>query len=225
MADRPWYALQHVPFEGPALIADAVHDAGLELEVRHLHDGDAVPDPDEVGGLVLMGGPMSVGEDSRYPFLAAERELLAAVVPAGTPVLGVCLGAQLLAAACGGQVRAGEVGEEIGLGVVELSAEGRADPVFGPVGRVLPVLHWHGDTYSPPAGAVRLASSDRYPEQAFRLGERAYGLQFHVEVDRSAADALEPHLPDGLRLDRRHLALVQRAGRGLLARFVAVASS
>lgn len=212
--------LQHVPFEGPGLIADAVRAAGIELRVVRLYEDEPVPEPDEVGGLVVVGGPMSVFDDAEHPFLAAERGLLAAVVPAGLPVLGVCLGAQLLAAACDGQVMVGEAGQEIGLGIVELTAEGRADPVLGPAGRVLPVLHWHGDTYSLPSGAVRLASSNRYPEQAFRLGERAYGLQFHVEVHEAAAAAMEPHLPPDVRLDRRHLALVQRVGRGVLARFV-----
>lgn len=184
-----------------------------------------MPAPDEVGGLVLMGGPMSVADGAEFPFLVQERELLAAAIPAGVPVLGVCLGAQLLAAAGGGQVTPGEAGMEIGLGIVELTSEGRADPVLGPAGRVLPVLHWHGDTYSLPADGVRLASSVRYPEQAFRIGDRAYGLQFHVEVDEAAAQAMEPHLPDDVRLDRRHLALVQRAGRQVLRRFMAVATS
>ncbi|HSP39116.1 MAG TPA: hypothetical protein VLR26_15340, partial [Frankiaceae bacterium] len=108
-------------------------------------------------------------------------------------------------------------------GIVELTADGRADPVFGPAGRVLPVLHWHGDTYELPTDATHLATSARYQQQAFRIGARAYGLQFHVEVDGDAATAMEPHLPDGIRLDRRHLALVTRVGHGVLARFAAAA--
>jgi GMP synthase (glutamine-hydrolysing) len=229
---KPWSVLQHVPFEGPGLIAAALHAAGRTVDVRHLHAGDAVPQPDEVGelgGLVVMGGPMGVAgdagaADAEHPFLAAERTLLAAAVPAGLPVLGVCLGAQLLAAATGGEVTAGQAGKEIGLGIVDLTADGRRDPVLGPAGRVLPVLHWHGDTWSLPPGAAHLATSARYRQQAFRLGERVYGLQFHIEVDDEAASVMEPHLPAGVRLDRRHLALVRRAGAGILERFVAAAT-
>jgi GMP synthase (glutamine-hydrolysing) len=86
---------------------------------------------------------------------------------------------------------------------------------------VLPVLHWHRDTYDLPPGAAQLAASDRYPQQAFRFGRRAYGLQFHVEIDDDTATAMESQLPPEVTLDRRHLALVQRAGRGVLRRFFA----
>jgi GMP synthase-like glutamine amidotransferase len=129
-----------------------------------------------------------------------------------------------MAAALGARVFAGDAGAEVGLGIVELTPEGRRDPVLGPAGRTLPVLHWHGDTYDLPPTAVRLAASARYPQQAFRIGDRAYGLQFHVEVDEPGAAAMQPELPPGVRLDRRHLALAQRAGRGVLARFFANAT-
>jgi GMP synthase (glutamine-hydrolysing) len=219
-----WVVLQHVPFEGPGLIAPAAAESGLALEVRRLDRADPVPRPSEVGdlgGVVVMGGPMGALDDADHPHLAPERSLLAAAVTAGVPVLGVCLGAQLLAAACHAPVFPGSAGAEIGLGTVELSEDGRADAVLGPAGRVLPVLHWHGDTFELPAGAVRLASTARYPNQAFRLGKRAYGLQFHVEVDEAAATAMEPQLPGDVPLDRRHLALVRRAGLPLLRRFFA----
>ncbi len=222
MTPGVWYVLQHVPFEGPGLIAAAAAEAGLDLRVRRLDLGEPVPDPVDLDGLVVMGGPMGAFDDDDHPRLGEERDLLARAVAAGRPVLGVCLGAQLLAAACGGRVVRGDAGEEIGLGIVELTGDGRADPVLGPAGRVLPVLHWHGDTYVRPHGAPGLAVSSRYPEQAFRIGERAYGLQFHVEIDEPAAAAMEPYLPGDVRLDRRHLALVTRTGREVLRRFFAL---
>jgi GMP synthase (glutamine-hydrolysing) len=226
MADRPWVLLQHVAFEGPGLIAAAAGQAGVSLDVRRLDLGNAVPGPDEieqVGGLVVMGGPMGAHDDVAHPQLAAERLLLREALAAGTPVLGVCLGAQLLAAAAGADVFVGNAGPEIGLGAVDLTADGRRDPVLGPGGRALPVLHWHSDTFTLPDGATLLASTGRYRHQAFRLGARAYGLQFHVEIDDASAAAMEPHLPDGVVLDRRDLGLVQRTGAGVLARFFAAA--
>jgi GMP synthase (glutamine-hydrolysing) len=136
-------------------------------------------------------------------------------------VLGVCLGSQQLAAALGAEVKHGPE-REIGLGRVELTPEGLADPVLGPAAdgaAGLPVVHWHGDTFDVPPGAVRLASSDRYPNQAFRAGPRAYGLQFHVEVDRALAAGWEPHLPAGVELAEPGRAAVERAGRSVLERF------
>jgi GMP synthase (glutamine-hydrolysing) len=214
-----------VAFEGPGLIAAAAGAAGVDLRVRRLDLGEPVPAVDDLSGLVVMGGPMGVSEDVAHPHLAAERSLIEAALQRGLPVLGVCLGAQLLAAAAGADVRVGSAGQEVGLGVVDLTAEGRRDPVLGPAGRALPVVHWHGDTFDLPTGAVRLASTTRYAQQAFRIGDRAYGLQFHVEIDEAAVTVMEPHLPTGMTLDRRHLALVQRAGAQVLDRFFAVALS
>jgi GMP synthase (glutamine-hydrolysing) len=151
-----------------------------------MYAGDALPELDRVGGLVVMGGPMGVDDTDAHPHLAAERDLLAGALQLGLPVLGVCLGAQLLARALDGEVwRGPEL--EIGLGGVALTDQGRADPVLGPAGRAVPVLHWHQDTFEIPDGAVRLAGSPAYPNQAFRFGRLAYALQFHVELDRTLA--------------------------------------
>jgi GMP synthase-like glutamine amidotransferase len=188
--------------------------------VVRLDRGEALPAVTELGGIVAMGGPMGVGDGAEHPWLAGERALLAIAVARGLPVLGVCLGSQQLAAALGAEVRRGPE-QEIGLGRVELTPEGRADPVLGPAadGPGLPVVHWHGDTFDVPPGAARLASSDLYPNQAFRAGSRAYGLQFHVEVDRALADGWGPHLPPGVELGEAGRAEVERAGRSLLERF------
>ena len=150
---------------------------------------------------------------------AEERELLRAAVEAGVPVLGVCLGAQQLAAALGGEVRRGAV-PECGVGEVHLTAAALADPVFGPAPTPLPCVHWHGDTFSLPPGAVHLARSDAYENQAFRVGTRAYGLQFHVEVTGALVAHWGPHLPAGVFIRASDVAHVARAGDGVVQRVV-----
>ena len=117
----------------------------------------------------------------------------------------------------------GESTPEIGLGHVTLTADGRGDPVLGGAGPRPPVLHWHGDTFDLPVGAVRLASSPAYANQAFRVGRTAYGLQFHVEVDAAWLDGVAAHLPPDVPLDHRHAAAVEVVGRAALHRFFATA--
>jgi len=181
--------VQHLEPEGPVLIGEALRAAGVEVVVVRPDRGEAIPASvdglDGVDGLVVMGGPMSAGGDDGFPSRRAELALLRAAVEAEVPTLGVCLGAQLLAAAGGGQVEAGPE-LEVGWGTVTLSDAAAADPLLAGVGPEVPVLHWHGETFTLPPGAVLLASSARYPHQAFRLGPAAWGLQFHLEVDAAA---------------------------------------
>jgi GMP synthase (glutamine-hydrolysing) len=224
MGPTNWAVLQHVAHEGPGLIGDELIRAGLPVDVVRLDRGEGLPASGAIGGLVVMGGPMGVHDGHDHPWLPAERELMAATVVAGKPVLGVCLGAQQLAAALGAEITTGEV-PEIGLGRVELTAAGRLDPVTGPEygglsTSTIPCVHWHQDTFSLPEGAVHLAASRFFPHQAFRWGDRAYGLQFHVEVDRRLARGWEPHLPDGITLDPTQLAEVETVGHRLLRRFI-----
>jgi GMP synthase-like glutamine amidotransferase len=179
--------VQHVPAEGPYLLADALASAGVAVTLRAVHAGEPLPATAEaLDGLVVMGGPMSARADEGFPTRGRELALLADAVARGVPTLGVCLGAQLLAAASGGTVEPGAAGPEIGWGQVRLAAAAADDPLLAgtaDAGGALEVLHWHGETFALPPGAVLLASSDRYPNQAFRTGPRAWGLQFHVEVD------------------------------------------
>lgn len=177
--------VEHAEDEGPGLIAEVAIDRGMD--VWRVGSADPLPTAfDRMTALVVMGGPQAVyaGE----PRVLAEVTLLHEAVTQAVPVLGVCLGAQLLAAACGSTARPGERGSEVGLGHVTLTAPGRDDPVFSGCGDAIPVIHWHGDTFDLPRGSCHLASSPLYASQAFRLG-RAYGFQFHIEVDASLLSA------------------------------------
>jgi GMP synthase-like glutamine amidotransferase len=185
--------VQHVEPEGPYAIADALEEAGVAVDVRRVFAGEVLPpDVSDVDGLVIMGGPMSASSDEGFPTRGAELDLLADALRLRRPTLGVCLGAQLLAVAAGGAVYPGAAGLEIGWAPVELTAGAGQDPLLAGLPRRLTVLHWHGDTFDPPAGATLLVANDRYRSQAFRSGDRAWGLQFHLEVDgRAVASFLD----------------------------------
>ena len=219
---RDWVALQHVPYEGPGLIAAAASRRGLDLRLCHPYRGESLPSPEELDGLVVMGGPMGVQDTAEHPYLAREGELIAAMVRAGRPVLGVCLGAQLLAHALGASVYRGQRAE-IGCGTVSLTEAGREDPVLGSTGgAALPVVHWHQDTFELPAHASLLAGSALFPHQAFRVGTRAYGLQFHVELTPTLAEGWRAHLPAGITISADDADRISAQGRPLVERFVAL---
>jgi GMP synthase (glutamine-hydrolysing) len=221
---RGWAAILHVPYEGPGLIAEQASRRGLELRSCHPYRGDPLPSWEELDGLVVMGGPMGVHDTAEHPYLAGESELIAAMVRAGRSVLGVCLGAQLLAHALGARVYRGEQAE-IGAGTVSLTEAGREDPVLGSAEvTTLPVVHWHQDTFELPADATLLASSARFPHQAFRVGARAYGLQFHVEVEQELARTWSELLPDGA-IDEPAVVAVEAAGRTALDAFFGLADA
>ncbi len=201
------------------MIASEAHQRGTPLHICHPYRGETLPPLEELLGLVVMGGPMGVTDTTAHPHLAEELELLRSAVAAGKPVLGVCLGAQLLAASLGARVYRGEQ-PEIEPGTVALTDAGRSDPVLGAAGRSeLPVVHWHQDTFELPAGAVRLAGSDLYPNQAFRAGGCAYGLQFHVEVDRELAKGWREHLPARVAIGEHERGEIERVGRTTIAAF------
>ncbi len=182
--DRPkLLAIQHVPWETPHRILDAC--GALDVHTVKPLAGQALPDHDEVAGAVVMGGPMNVDDLDLHPELGAEREWLAEAVRRDLPVLGICLGAQLLARALGAEVRAGE-GPELGYAPVEI-----LDPEDLFVGALAPsttVLHWHGDVFDLPPGATHLARSVRTEVQAFRHGN-AWGVLFHPESDFALLEA------------------------------------
>lgn len=185
--------LQHVPHEGPARVGQALARAGIELDRRELFAGQAVPESLEgFDVLVVMGGPMGVEDvdNPRYPFLGAELGLLRLAVARDFPTLGICLGAQLLAAAAGARVYPNVVGDpprplrEVGWGAVHFTRTPEEEPVLAGLDPAELVLHWHGDTFELPPGAVLLASTLECPHQMYRLGRRMFGLQFHVELEQ-----------------------------------------
>ena len=184
--DRPRaLVLVHLEHEGLGTLGEWLPAAGLDLDQVKLHEGEPVPGevPPEYAALVVMGGGMGVGDAERLPWLRDEMDLIRRTTEAGTPVLGVCLGAQLLAAANGGRVEPGSAGPEIGASLVYLGDRAAQDPLLTGVTPIAEVVQWHWDAVVElPPGAAVLASSPAYPHQAFRVGERAWGLQFHVET-------------------------------------------
>lgn len=181
--------VQHVEAEPPWAISTALSRAGIHADVRRLFAGEPLPS-DTAGhdGVVVMGGPMSASTDEGFATRRAEIALLGHAVAGALPTLGVCLGAQLLAFAAGGTVYPGPDGPEIGWSMVDLSPARADDALLSGLPDRLGVLHWHGDTFDLPPEAEHLARSDRYANQAFRLGDAAWGLQFHLEVTQEAVD-------------------------------------
>jgi GMP synthase-like glutamine amidotransferase len=179
--------LQHIACEPPAAFEDELLAWGASVHRVEVDDGDPLPDWRDFAAIIVMGGPMGAYEDERLPWLTAEKRLIGEAVRAGTPYWGVCLGAQLLASSLGARTFTGpEV--EVGVLPVHLTDAGRTDPVFSTLPGEFVALQWHADTYQLPDGAVHLARSEAYPQQAFAV-ENAYAMQFHLEVDADLAAA------------------------------------
>jgi GMP synthase (glutamine-hydrolysing) len=173
--------LQHIRCEPPGIFSGVLTARGISVETAELDEGGGLPDRRGLDLVIAMGGPMGVNDEAEHPWLAGEKRWIAAAVRAGVPYFGVCLGAQLLAASLGAPVYTGEA-PEVGVLPVAVTDAGRSDPVFGGLDDEFPALQWHGDTFGIPAGAVHLARSAAYANQAFRFGDTAYAVQFHVEV-------------------------------------------
>jgi len=181
----PFLVLQHVACEPPAAYEDELLERGLTLERVQLDRGDRLPDWRRFAAIIAMGGPMGAYDEGGHPWLTSEKRLISDAVRSGKPYWGVCLGAQLLAASLGARVAPGP-GPEIGIPQISLSDAAAEDPVFSGAPPVFDALSWHGDTYELPPGAIRLAGSEQYEQQAF-VSDRAYALQFHLEVTAELA--------------------------------------
>jgi GMP synthase-like glutamine amidotransferase len=191
--------LTHVPYEGLGALECALIRAGHGLARTRLYAGEPLPDPEAVEGLVVMGGPMSIHDEQEHPWLVAEKRFVARVLERGVPVLGICLGAQLVAHALGARVRP-NAEREIGWFPVERTA-GAGPSALDGLPRRFTAFHWHGETFDLPQGAVHLASSAACRNQAFMHG-RALALQFHLEVLPSGVADLCVHGADDLRPGR-----------------------
>ncbi|MCC7257591.1 MAG: gamma-glutamyl-gamma-aminobutyrate hydrolase family protein [Gammaproteobacteria bacterium] len=174
---------QHVPHEILGTLDPMMREAGFRIRYLNFsRQADALPTIDRYHGLVVLGGPMNCDQVERYPHLGAEADAIRAAVDRGLPVLGICLGAQLIARALGARVTRNPE-REIGWYDVRPTPDGAADPLFGRFAATEKIFQWHGDTFEIPAGAAHLATSPSCTNQAFRYGENVYGLQFHLEVD------------------------------------------
>jgi GMP synthase-like glutamine amidotransferase len=183
-----FHALQHVSSETPGLLAVEIRERGFALRTTALYDHEPLPSTGEFDVLIVLGGPMSIHDEAEYPWLRDEKELIAAAIREGKKVLGICLGAQLIAAVCGARVYPNPQ-KEIGFWPVRWGNGG-----FGPAGAVETVVfHWHGETFDLPVGAVLLASTEACINQAFSLGDRVLGVQFHPEVTEEIIRGMVEH--------------------------------
>ncbi len=176
------FALYHSAGETVGLIGDVLKELRLPFKAVHLYEGEGLPrDTSDLEGLIVMGGPMNVDDVDNYPFLLPEVQLIEKILHEKKPVLGICLGAQLMAKALGEKVFANGT-KEVGWHPIKLTEHAKDDLLFKKFPSSVNVVHWHGDTFNVPSGAVHLAETDTCKSQAFRWGEKAYALQFHFEV-------------------------------------------
>jgi GMP synthase-like glutamine amidotransferase len=180
---------QHVPFEGLGTIQNWIESHGHSLSITQFFHDDTLPKIDDIDWLIIMGGPMGVYDESTFPWLVKEKEFISEAIRQNKKVLGICLGAQLIASALGAKVYP-NVQKEIGWFPVNLTETGKKSPLFKSFPEQIEVFHWHGDTFFLPEGARCLAESEACKHQAFSFEKHVLGLQFHLEVERNNVELL-----------------------------------
>jgi GMP synthase (glutamine-hydrolysing) len=210
--------IQHAVSETIGSFSDVAAKGGIEVQCLEVYKTTKIPaDLGPHSGLILMGGPMSVYEEDIYPFLGEERRLILNCLRANKPILGVCLGSQLLASALGARVTPA-AGKEIGWKRVTLTEEGKLDPLLRGMPPVFPGFHWHGDVFNLPPGTTRLASSEMTECQAFRYRGNVYGLLFHPEVNEQTISAMAESLASELRIEGIEAASLLSTAKEVLPR-------
>jgi GMP synthase-like glutamine amidotransferase len=189
---RKVLAFRHVPFEHLGRIADSLERHGIACEYVDLYRDDARPDTGAADGLIFMGGPMSANDD--LPYIRQELEFIDEAITRGLPILGVCLGSQLIAKALGARVYPNSV-PEIGWYPVHWTTAAARDRLHQGLEAPETVFHWHGETFDLPAGAELLASSEACRNQAYRVGANVYGLQYHLELTPEMLDDWRTEIP------------------------------
>lgn len=189
--------IQHVPFETIGCIAEWCDKQQHTVTGTHVYQQETFPSADQFDWLIVMGGPMSTGDEQQHPWLVAEKQCIAQAIAQGKVVLGICLGAQLIAEVLSARVYPNPQ-KEIGWFPITFHVAAHQSPLFDFVPATLDVFHWHGDTFDLPTGAVHLASSAACPNQAFVYQERVIGLQFHLEMTGEGIQAIVAHGADEL---------------------------
>jgi GMP synthase (glutamine-hydrolysing) len=223
---------QHDPFEDLGVFAEVLEKEGRSCRVIRLFHGEMpAEDWERIRALIILGGPMSANDEEQYPFLRWEKRIIRAAIDEAVPTLGVCLGAQLIAATLGAAVYPGPI-REFGWYPITVTPHGQVDSLLGYLPENATVFQWHSEGFGLPPGAIRLASSVNYENQAFRLGKNIYALQFHLEVTprmidhwvnaRSKELAQAPYVvPDKIRADTQsYSGTLKYCGERFLSEFI-----
>lgn len=224
------HIIQNDPEVPPGTYGDCIESKKIEFRLVRPYAGEPLPPLDQVSAAIVLGGAMGVHDLAKHPFLADLKRFIRETVDKKTPFLGICLGGQLLADVLGARVTAGSPCGEKGTLEVQLTEAGGHDPLFSGIAQSFITFQWHNDSFEIPEGGTLLASSPACPNQAFRFGENAYGIQFHPEVDRAIvelwakwADETAARLESYLREFDLASPLYEKASRKILANFLAIA--
>ena len=226
-------AIQHIWDDPPGYLGEILEEHSIPCDTVNIEE-DPIPDPNAYDAIFALGGPQHANAYDKYPYLAQEEQVLREVVKQDIPFLGICLGGQVLANAMGAAVTRHAM-TELGFYEVQLTEEGRRDPLYQGLPGSQLVFQWHEDTFALPAGAVHLATSANTFNQAFRIGQRAYALQYHIELtpamlqtwihlpqyQQEVMDILGPNALDQIEQDRaKYYALYLEHGRILFENFL-----